>query len=247
MLYIRKDKPNNEIIEKIAEVKNMQEWKSAKDGDTQVLRFCFDQLPKDDLRQSLLDEQHYLCAYCMKRIENDSMHTKIEHWNSISEKKTSMDYNNFLAVCTGGEKVNISHDEDRILCCDSLKGERKLSINPLSQEHMDKVKYTKDGRIYTDNPIFNEDINNVLGLNGKLDKKGQLVCDTATGLVKGRRDAYRKSEAVIKVLKKRNKYSSANIQNRIRKFMNADKRDEFVGTTVYFLKKEEKRLLAQGK
>lgn len=42
MLYIRKDKPNNEIIEKIAEVKNMQEWKSAKDGDTQVLRFCFD-------------------------------------------------------------------------------------------------------------------------------------------------------------------------------------------------------------
>ena len=65
--------------------------------------------------------------------------------------------------------------------------------------------------------------------------------------MKGRRDAYRKSEAVIKVLKKRNKYSSANIQNRIRKFMNADKRDEFVGTTVYFLKKEERRLLAQGK
>ncbi|MFN4795406.1 MAG: TIGR02646 family protein, partial [Pseudanabaena sp.] len=33
---------------------------------------------KDDLRKSLLEEQGYICCYCMSRITSEQM--KIEHW-----------------------------------------------------------------------------------------------------------------------------------------------------------------------
>ena len=36
-------------------------------------------IPKDQLKESLLKEQGYLCAYCMSRISEDTM--KVEHWH----------------------------------------------------------------------------------------------------------------------------------------------------------------------
>lgn len=38
----------------------------------------FDGTNKEDIRQALLEEQGYLCAYCMCRISAENM--KIEHW-----------------------------------------------------------------------------------------------------------------------------------------------------------------------
>ena len=38
----------------------------------------FDGCNKEDIRKNLLKEQGYLCAYCMRRI--DQKHMKIEHW-----------------------------------------------------------------------------------------------------------------------------------------------------------------------
>lgn len=95
MLYIEKQQPDKELLARIAEVKSSSEWKQVNDDDTKGIRECFDKLPKDVLRQSILKEQHHLCAYCMKRINDSPLHTTIEHWYPLSKDKNSaLDYNN---------------------------------------------------------------------------------------------------------------------------------------------------------
>ena len=44
-------------------------------------------MPKDEIRKNLLEEQHYLCAYCMRRIEDNGRKTSIEHWYPLSQDK----------------------------------------------------------------------------------------------------------------------------------------------------------------
>ena len=56
---------------------------------------------KDDIRKNLLEEQGYLCAYCMRRIDKKRM--KIEHWYP-EEHLTDIEclnYQNMLGVCLG--------------------------------------------------------------------------------------------------------------------------------------------------
>ncbi|TAD96752.1 MAG: TIGR02646 family protein, partial [Bacteroidetes bacterium] len=51
-----------------------------------------------ELRDSLLRDQKYICAYCMRRISEDDM--KIEHFRSQStHPDLDLDYRNMLAVC----------------------------------------------------------------------------------------------------------------------------------------------------
>ena len=56
---------------------------------------------KDDIREQLLKDQGYLCAYCMRRI--DIKHMKIEHWypeNLLTDLET-LDYKNMMGCCEG--------------------------------------------------------------------------------------------------------------------------------------------------
>ena len=57
---------------------------------------------KEKLRTSLLEEQGYICAYCMKKLEDDFSKVKIEHYIARNEEN-QLDYNNLLAVCKGNE------------------------------------------------------------------------------------------------------------------------------------------------
>ena len=69
MFYINKDK----------EPKSLTEYKKSKNA-------YFDGFDKkDDIRQSLLDEQGYLCAYCMRRI-NSVDEVTIEHYYPQSKR-----------------------------------------------------------------------------------------------------------------------------------------------------------------
>lgn len=150
MIYIKKQKPDKEILDKIAEIKNSLEWKQSSDSDTKLIRQCFDKLPKEHIRKNLLQEQHYLCAYCMKRINDNPLHTTIEHWFPLSkDKERALDYNNMVGVCKGGSSVSITVGDKRELCCDAYKGDEEITINPLNRNHMKLIKYTKDGKIYT--------------------------------------------------------------------------------------------------
>ncbi len=122
----------------------------------------YDGCNKGDIRQALLKEQGYLCAYCMRRISVDKM--KIEHYEpqSSCNDKGALDYNNMLGVCLGNSKERQKFEN---LTCDSHRGDTKLTINPLVKSTIDLIKYKVDGTIYSDDEIINKDLNEVLNLN----------------------------------------------------------------------------------
>ena len=118
---------------------------------------------KDDLRQSLLDEQRGLCCYCMSRIRptNDGM--KIEHWHCRENYPgEQLDYQNLLGACLGnqGAKPGEQH-------CDTRKGNQDLSVNPADPacdvERL--ICFLGDGRITSDDKDVDRELNEILNLN----------------------------------------------------------------------------------
>lgn len=62
----------------------------------------FDDAVRWKLRKNLLEEQGYICCYCMNRINNNTSH--IEHfWPKSQFEEKDMDYANMLASCQGGK------------------------------------------------------------------------------------------------------------------------------------------------
>ena len=94
MIYIHKGEPPRSISLKSPE---------RDEGDarryTDELRTIFDEFPKEELREAILQEQHHLCAYCMRRIHNDGRRMRIEHWFPLSHSKyKAIDYSNMLGL-----------------------------------------------------------------------------------------------------------------------------------------------------
>jgi len=129
---------------------------------------------RTDILKDLLDEQGYLCAYCMRSISLDS--ATIEHFigqnyvddkgNSIG-KKEDTNYDNMLAVCHGNFCKNETH-------CDSSRSKYQdkrplLNISPLNKQQMNNIKFSQSGVIYYENiddeSEINFDLNKVLNLN----------------------------------------------------------------------------------
>ncbi len=99
MLYIQKKSTPGEMVRKVSTIKSSSSWKSVAVGDTKAIRNAFDSLPKDEIRKKLLEEQHYLCAYCMRRIEDNGRRTSIEHWYPLSrDKEKALDYKSTWVV-----------------------------------------------------------------------------------------------------------------------------------------------------
>lgn len=127
----------------------------------------FDDMPtevKTVLRKSLLEEQGYLCAYCMSRIRDK---VKIEHYEPRNAQN-ELDYSNLLAVCVG----NSAGDSFKNQHCDTKKGDKHLHIDPKNIDHINQISYESNGTIYAkDNDDFNNDLNLTLNLN---DEHGYL-------------------------------------------------------------------------
>ena len=140
-------------------------------------RVHFDDMPseiKAELRRSLLEEQGYLCAYCMRRIHEDD--TKLEHYEPRNAQN-EMDYSNLLAVCNGNSKgTSLQHQH-----CDTKKANKHLHINPQNADHIDCISYRSDGTIYSSNDDFNNDLNFTLNLN---DDHGYLKSSRKSALDK---------------------------------------------------------------
>lgn len=128
-----------------------------------------------ELVDSLLKEQGYICAYCMRRIPHkDKLYKKdginytltdedhrIEHIQSREKyKERKLDYNNMVICCPG----HIG-DEDH---CDRLKGNNDISFTPLDSAFISTIIYKNDGEIVSTNEQYNREINDVLNLNTPL-------------------------------------------------------------------------------
>ncbi len=128
----------------------------------------FDSCNKDDIRNALLKEQGYICAYCMQRIsqnlnEEGKTVTKIEHYQAqSSDNSLQLNYMNMLGVCRGneGEAKKLQH-------CDTARGNQRLTVNPLDANCESLVKYETSGDIYSDNENVNHDLTAILKLNNQ--------------------------------------------------------------------------------
>ena len=204
MLYIQKRSAPDSLKTTLLQTEKSIEWQSIPQENHKALRDYFDKAPKDEIRKYLVAQQHGLCAYCMKRIyADDVLHTTIEHFVPLSkDKEKGLRLENMLAVCHGGRQNNeeeSNHKErTRVLCCDAKKGSETLKIDPYNAIMMEEIEYNKFGIIGTNNEEYRKDINRTLQLNGMLSPEQQTQkfptpqSDTATDIIKGRKDAYRK-------------------------------------------------------
>lgn len=258
MLLIHKNKTPAAVGRKEAEIRSSSEWKAVSEGNAEAVRKVgFEKLPKDTIRKNLLEEQHYLCAYCMKRIENNPLHTVIEHLTPLSkDKEKSLDYQNMAAVCKGGADIEIAEGEKRILCCDGSKHDGDdLLLSPYDERMMKEICYYSDGKIYFrgsgnwskhNKEKIEHEINNILCLNGKQKKDGS-VQDTATQLLKGRRDAYEQAESIIRRLSKKRSLTSERLLKEMKAIRTSEKRREYAGVLLFVLERKYRRLKAQGR
>ncbi len=129
--------------------KNAEPWKFREYCTKEFASFDgMDSDVKDCLRRSLLEEQGYICAYCMKRIR-DIDEVKIEHLVARTPEN-ELQYSNLLAVCKGGENGPVSARS-----CDTKKGNRPLFLSPTCEADMSRIYYQNNGEIHsTDRTLY---------------------------------------------------------------------------------------------
>ena len=118
---------------------------------------------KDDVRGALLEEQGYICAYCMRRISKEQM--KIEHWKAQNASdgagaEYALSYRNMLGVCLGNQS-----SPHEMQTCDTHRGNADLFVDPRDAAHISQILYRGDGTIYSKNLQINFDLNERLNLN----------------------------------------------------------------------------------
>lgn len=162
-------------IEKRQEPKILQVHRGKK--GTNYESFCSDiglgeLKPPSGLRKILLEDQGFICAYCMKRIPHTFIEKgikkddfKVEHWihqksKESKEKKLDITFTNIFACCMGNEG-----QKENLQTCDTKKGKKKITISPLSAAHIRTLNYAPDGSIHSTNDIFEKEIVNILNLN----------------------------------------------------------------------------------
>jgi uncharacterized protein (TIGR02646 family) len=124
----------------------------------------YDDFPgKQELRESLCAEQRGQCAFCLSRIRPAVGAMKIAHCRSQSTHPGErLDYGNLVGACMGGEGSPPDRQH-----CDTHQGERDVTRNPADPAHQVErsLHYPGDGRLVSDDPEFDAELNEVLNLN----------------------------------------------------------------------------------
>lgn len=139
---------------------------------------------KDAVKESLVAEQHGLCAYCERRVRADGK-SSIEHIvpqhgpDGVDRPAESLDYGNMLAVCRPGDGTRT---------CDRSRGNAPMRVSPLDKRTLAGIRYTRGGEIHSSDPVIDHDLCVTLNLN-----------DAEAHLPQGRRRAW---ESVNKMVAK---------------------------------------------
>lgn len=106
---------------------------------------------KDNLRETLRQEQGGLCCYCERKLDGK---TVIEHIKPKDDRffpELQLEYTNLLLSCDGGESERRKHDrrENRSypLFCDANKNNNIIPISPLDEDCEEMFAYGEDGEI----------------------------------------------------------------------------------------------------
>ncbi len=101
-------------------------------------RSAYDQNDKPALRQALHKEQGYLCAFCMRRIDErptEEPTTRIAHLVPIHHAPTlALTWSNLVGSCKGDAHPTGS-------TCDVAQGNSRLSVDPTQPLSIAKLRY----------------------------------------------------------------------------------------------------------
>lgn len=201
---------------------------------------------RDEVLTSLLEEQGYLCAYCMKEITLKN--SSIEHiigQNYIKNdveigKENQINYDNFLAVCDGKScKDNLHCDKNRA----NYQKNRPLFVTPLENRIMQNIKFSEKGMIYYKEFLEIEEIEKLKNHN-ELDEDSNIKYDLQEVLNLNCENLKSKRVNLINALKRFTKNWSN--QERIRKELDKylsksnNKYEELSQVAIYFLGKKLK-------
>ncbi|WP_300622271.1 hypothetical protein [uncultured Fusobacterium sp.] len=188
-----------------------------------TINASFDNLPrevKDRLRTSLLKEQGYICAYCMKKLEDDSSKVKIEHYVARN-KENELEYKNLLAVCKGNEGESFEKQT-----CDTRKGNKEIKINPQVNSDILTIRYTSNGEIKSNNSDYQRDFDETLNLNDIF------------GLVESRKEALNSLKR--KLSKSKTHLTEDTIRRIYLRYSEAEIKEAYVGILLWYLQKKMK-------
>lgn len=195
----------------------------------------YDNMPtevKDAVRDSLMEEQGNICAYCMRRLEKDK--TTIEHIiprnpkEQVKDTKLSLDYKNMLAVCDGNKGAPFSQTT-----CDKHKGNKSLTITPLDPRMISQIEYKQNGVIYSNDAEIQKDLNITLNLN----------C-SAVSLPECRKNALDGLKGQLQQEKKRGNWTKEMLQKYKRKIEEKKNGsyDSYLGILLWYLDNKIKRV-----
>lgn len=188
-----------------------------------TINASFDNLPrevKDRLRTSLLKEQGYICAYCMKKLEDDSSKVKIEHYVARNEEN-ELEYKNLLAVCKGNEGESFEKQT-----CDTRKGNKEIKINPQVNSDILTIRYTSNGEIKSNNSDYQRDFDETLNLNDIF------------GLVESRKETLNSLKR--KLSKSKTHLTEDTIRRIYLRYSEAEIKEAYVGILLWYLQKKMK-------
>jgi len=185
---------------------------------------------KDALRDALLEEQGYICAYCMRRISKEKM--KIEHWKAQNAPDGTgaahaLEYRNMLGVCLGNQSS--SHD---MQTCDTYRGNAELFVDPRKESHTQQIAYRGDGTIYSEDSRIDFDLNQRLNLN----------CEGAL-LKQGRKEKIQKLQEYLKRQRDHGQWSIELLNKAKRHFESRQdgKYQPYIGAILFWIEHYKKR------
>ncbi|MRG97564.1 hypothetical protein [Polyangium spumosum] len=155
-------------------------------------RTAFDQIDKEEARKALVEEQGWLCAFCMRRIDEGDRETsrtttmKIAHRVPLDvDPRRALDWTNLLGSCDGGERSG------GLYCtCDLRQRSTALTVDPAKASSVARLKLERRGKerglfLTSDDAALKVDVEQTLGLNdGNLSELRQTTWDAFLAAVK---------------------------------------------------------------
>ncbi|MEQ3031643.1 hypothetical protein [Alistipes indistinctus] len=204
-------------------VKNPEPWEWRRFRTTSGVQYE----PKPELRDSLLKEQGYICAYCMQSLPHDGTNTRIEHIKCRElHPQLELDYSN-MVICCNGQSGNETH-------CDLHKKNRDVTFDLFSDPFFHTLSYTYKAQgvtIHSNKATWDDEINDILNLNCNM-------------LQSNRKAAF---DGAVDVLAKKPDWNrSANHLKKLRDLYNEQRKDgsyqAFCGVIVWLLDKRIARI-----
>jgi uncharacterized protein (TIGR02646 family) len=207
-------------INKSEEPKSFIAWKQLANNDWQPTWENFGKPEKQDVHNSLLQEQGFICCYCGRRISRQSSH--IEHFNPRKNSpELALEYTNLLASCQR------EAEPKEPLHCGRSKDEwydEHLIVSPLNANCADFFRYTEDGQIipteYSNKKLAAETMIEKLKLN--IDKLKSLRSSAIQEVLDGLEELSEEERLIL-------------VQG-FEQRDNDDKYEEFCAAIVYVLK-----------